>query len=64
MDNYLDRIVKCPECGQDVRDGDRIWLNGKCTCPDCYTYERQKLDNIKTQGYNQALKDYNINRGN
>ena len=42
MDNWLDRIVKCPKCNNDVRDGDRIWLDGECLCPDCYKYKRQK----------------------
>lgn len=41
-DIYLDRIVKCPWCKKDVRDGDRIWLDGECLCPECYKWKRIK----------------------
>lgn len=40
--NYLDKIVKCPWCKKDVRDGDRIWLDGECLCPMCYQHKRRK----------------------
>lgn len=42
MDNWLDRIVKCPMCKNDVRDGDRIWIDGNCLCPECYKHFRRK----------------------
>lgn len=42
MNDWLDRIVKCPMCKQDVRDGDRIWIDGNCLCPECYKYFRRK----------------------
>lgn len=54
--DWLDRIVKCPNCKQDVRDGDRIWLDGDCLCPECYQHKRNKYDELKRQGYEQALK--------
>lgn len=57
MSDWLDRIVKCPNCKNDVRDGDRIWLDGDCLCPECYQYKRRKIDDLKRQGYEQALKD-------
>lgn len=45
--NYLDKIVKCPWCKEDVRDGDRIWLDGDCLCPECYQHKRNKYDSMK-----------------
>lgn len=60
IDNWLDNIVKCPKCKQDVRDGDRIWLNGECLCPKCYNHKRLEIEKIKQEGYEQALKDYKI----
>lgn len=57
MSDWLDRIVKCPNCKNDVRDGDRIWLDGDCLCPECYQHKRRKMDDLKKQGYEQALKD-------
>lgn len=56
-DDWLDRIVKCPRCHEDVRDGDRIWLDGECLCPNCYNHKRAKYDDLKRQGYEQALKN-------
>lgn len=46
MDSYLDKIVQCPKCHKDVRDGDRIWLDGECLCPDCYKHKRQSYDDM------------------
>ena len=40
--DWLDKIVECPWCGNPVRDGDRIWLDGDCLCPDCYQHKRHK----------------------
>ena len=40
--SYLDRLVECPKCKQLVRDGDRIWLDGECLCPECYQHKRLK----------------------
>lgn len=34
----------CPDCQQSVNYDDMIWLNGKCTCPQCYIKRRAKLD--------------------
>ena len=61
MDNYLDEIVKCPKCNNDVRDGDRIWLNGECLCPQCYENKRLTYDKEYQRGYNQCKQDYSIN---
>jgi len=38
----INDIVECPVCECDVKWGLMVWLNGKCTCPDCY--ERELLD--------------------
>ena len=46
-DSYLNKIVKCPWCKQDVRNGDRIWLDGECLCPECYQHKRRKYYNRK-----------------
>lgn len=56
-EDWLERIVQCPICKQDVRDGDRIWLDGECLCPQCYQHKRMKYDELKRQGYEQAKKD-------
>lgn len=32
----MDEIVECPMCKKEVREGDRIWLNGMATCFECY----------------------------
>lgn len=50
---WLDEIVKCPKCGVDVRDGDRIWLDGECLCPECYQHKRRTYDDL----YNRGFKD-------
>lgn len=48
--DYLNALVKCPKCNQLVKDGDRIWLNGECLCPKCYSKKREELDkNIKSE---------------
>lgn len=55
MDDYLNEIKQCPKCHEDVRYGDMIWLDGECLCPECYTYKRQRYDELKKQGYSEAL---------
>lgn len=57
MNDWLNKIVKCPNCNNDVRNGDRIWLDGECLCSDCYQHKRNKYDELKRQGYNEALKN-------
>ena len=59
MDNWLDRIVKCPKCNNDVRDGDRIWLNGECLCPQCYTQKRKEMDYSYLRGYEDGKNSKN-----
>lgn len=51
MDSWLDEIVNCPLCGNKVREGDRIWLNGECLCPSCYQMRRNQLDDAYARGY-------------
>lgn len=37
-------LRQCPDCGR-LTDWDiMIWLNGRCTCPACYTKRRAALD--------------------
>ena len=50
--------MKCPKCHKDVRDGDRIWLDGECLCPDCYKHKRQSYDDMYKKGYNDAKNKY------
>lgn len=45
-DDWLNKIVKCPKCGSEVLDGNRIWLDGECLCPQCYMAKRAKYDNM------------------
>lgn len=45
--NWLEDIVNCPKCGKPVMEGDRIWLDGECLCPQCYMNKRNKLDKEK-----------------
>ena len=33
--DWLDELVECPWCGNPVKNGDRIWLDGDCLCPEC-----------------------------
>ena len=54
MNDYLDKIVKCPSCNKEVRDGDRIWLNGECLCPDCYNKKRNELTKLRNDAYNEG----------
>ena len=51
IQEYLNKIVKCPICGKDVKEGDRIWLDGLATCPNCYKARREQLDNAYNDGY-------------
>lgn len=57
MDNFLNRIVQCPKCKEDVKYGDMIWLDGECLCPSCYQHKRDTYDNLIRQGYEKAKKD-------
>ena len=51
--DFLDEIKKCPVCGCDVTYGDMIWLNGQCTCSDCYAKKRDELDRARTDDFNE-----------
>lgn len=42
--DYLETMVRCPECKRQVVNGDRIWLNGECLCPKCYQRKREAID--------------------
>lgn len=48
--DWLDKIVECPWCGNPVRDDDRIWLDGDCLCPDCYQHKRHKYYDKESDG--------------
>lgn len=43
MKDFLDELVECPTCHKKVKDGDRIWLDGECLCPDCYKHKKNKI---------------------
>lgn len=58
MEDWLNKTVKCPNCKQDVRDGDRIWLDGDCLCPECYKHKRMKMDSLRQEGYDKASNEY------
>ena len=40
--DWLDELVECPWCGNQVKNGDRVWLDGDCLCPECYQHKRHK----------------------
>ena len=44
MTDWLDEVVTCKYCGNKTTEGEKIWLNGKCMCPQCYMKERAKED--------------------
>lgn len=51
-ENYIHSIEEkfddpeiCPDCNEVVEYGDMIWLNGKCTCSDCYNIRSKELRN-------------------
>lgn len=44
MNDWLDEVVICKYCGNKTTEGEKIWLNGKCMCPQCYMKERAKED--------------------
>lgn len=62
MNDYLDRLVECPSCHKMTKDGDRIWLNGKCLCPDCYKRERDNITKLQNDSYNDGY-DLGYNNG-
>lgn len=41
----------CPDCQQSVKYDDMIWLNGRCTCPQCYIKRRAQLDAQKEDNH-------------
>lgn len=43
-DIYFSDPVECPDCHKRCEWGSMIWLNGHCTCPDCYEQRRRELD--------------------
>ena len=61
MNDYLDELVKCPSCKKEVKDGDRIWLDGECLCPACYQHKRNKLVKLQNDSYNEGYdKGYDV----
>jgi len=45
LNDELDEIRICPDCGHKVLWGNMIWLNGKTRCPQCHEVARKQLDN-------------------
>ena len=45
--DWLDEVVTCKYCGNKTTEGEKIWLNGKCMCPQCYMKERAKEDAMR-----------------
>jgi len=43
-DIYFSDPVECPDCHKRCEWGSMIWLNGHCTCPQCYEQRRRELD--------------------
>lgn len=41
----------CPDCQHSVNYDDMIWLNGRCTCPQCYIKRRAQLDAQKEDNH-------------
>ena len=40
-DNEKDVIMSvCPDCKKECVWDDMVWLNGRCTCPNCYKHRR------------------------
>lgn len=56
MKDFLDELVECPTCHKKVKDGDRIWLDGECLCPDCYKHKRNKITSIQNKAYNDGYE--------
>lgn len=44
MKNEQDNIRQCPRCKRNVLWDNMIWLNGECTCPECYMQKRAEED--------------------
>lgn len=44
MDDIFSELVECPYCHKRCEWGSMIWLNGLCTCPQCYEHRRRELD--------------------
>lgn len=40
----MDEMKECPMCFKMVEWGEMIWLNGICTCPECYEKRRKQID--------------------
>lgn len=59
--SWLDKIVKCPKCHQDVREGDRIWKDGESLCPKCYQDKMLKLYEMYRIGYSDCLNALGLN---
>lgn len=40
-DMFYSDPARCPKCGKLCDWGSMIWLNGRCTCPECYEKRRE-----------------------
>lgn len=43
-DIFFEDPTQCQDCLKKIETGISIWINGRCTCPDCYEKKRRKLD--------------------
>ena len=51
--DFLDEVKDCPICGKKVVYGDMIWLNGQCTCPECYQKKRDEFSRARDDDFNE-----------
>ena len=59
-----DRIVICKSCRRPEYWGQMRWLNGKCTCRDCYRSEWESMRGEQYRwndldGNRPTMQDYN-----
>ena len=46
MNDPMNEKKICPMCHKETDWGSMIWLNGQCTCPNCYAIKRADLDRM------------------
>lgn len=53
--------LECPMCRQTVNFWDMTWLDGKCTCVDCYykqIYEKDLQEEYEKELRNRIYREY------
>lgn len=53
-DLYFSDPVECPDCHKRCDWGSMIWLNGHCTCPQCYENRKKSLINKEVRKNEKA----------